>query len=352
MRESKSDNKLFLLGLSLIALIASVPSGQSVARGGVIFNFSGGGLDGGSRWDAAPRTIFGVERSLDGGLRYSLEGGTYQSFRDLFSWFGGVPTVGAFQSAVDQAFNVWTAVDPGTSLPAPFNFVSDLGTPVNAGIVGGLRLGAEIDVFAQDLGDNGTRGFSFFDAVGGPVTLTSGTTGYGGFAISGADITLNSNAGALYTLDLFRRLLTHEIGHAIGLGDVEGSINPGAFIDDDYDGTNSATAQATLNNSWSALVDPLNPGESAGLNRYTVLFADPGTTTAGVDILMESNGLGIGAGNPLSSLMPLTNDDFGTRQFLYPAISASSNNSAVPEPGTLTLCGLALAMLIQRRKKR
>ena len=26
------------------------------------------------------------ERSLDGGLRYSLQGGSYQAYRDLFSW--------------------------------------------------------------------------------------------------------------------------------------------------------------------------------------------------------------------------------------------------------------------------
>ena len=35
------------------------------------------------------------------------------------------------------------------------------------------------------------------------------------------------------------------------------------------------------------------------------------TCTAGVDILMESDGLGIAAGNPV----PLSNDDYGTRQF-------------------------------------
>jgi hypothetical protein len=29
------------------------------------------------------------------------------------------------------------------------------------------------------------------------------------FSISGADVTINSNPGAVYSLDLFRRLLTH-----------------------------------------------------------------------------------------------------------------------------------------------
>ena len=86
----------------------------------------------------------------------------------------------------------------------------------------------------------------------------------GSFAIAGADIILNSNAGAVYSLDLFRRLLTHEIGHALGLGDVEGDISPARFIDDNYDGSTSASALATLTNSWAMLVNPLNPGASAG----------------------------------------------------------------------------------------
>ena len=151
-------------------------------------------------------------------------------------------------------------------------FVADLGTAVvgaNTGN-GGLDVGgAEIDLFGSNdaffwnPGNTGTQGETSFGAIGSTVTLTSGTANYAGStAISGADIIMNSNAGAIYTLDVFRRILTHEIGHAIGLGDVEGDISPGRFIDDNYDGTNSATALATLTNSWALLVNPLNPGAS------------------------------------------------------------------------------------------
>ncbi|MGH7178495.1 MAG: hypothetical protein ACREJC_14040, partial [Tepidisphaeraceae bacterium] len=245
----------------------------------------------------------------------------------------------------------WSAVDPVTGFPTAVSFVADLATPVVGANVGsgGVNIrGAEIDLFGSnnagfwDVGDPGLRAEVRFSTVPSAVTLTSGTANYAGSsAISGADVIINSNTAALYDLDTFRRLLTHEIGHTIGLGDVEGDINFNAFIDDDYDGSSSASALATLTNSWAAKVNPLNPGASVGLARYTVPAADPGTVTDGVNILMESYGLGISPENPVTNLIPLTNDDYATRQFLYPM---------VPEPAGVCAisCMLALAMRIRR----
>lgn len=241
-------------------------------------------------------------------------------------------------------------------------FVPDFATAVvgfNTGNGGLDTRGAEIDLFgANDAffwnpGNAGTQGETRFGAINSPVMLTSGTPNYAGStAISGADIIMNSNPQALYTLDLFRRILTHEIGHTIGLGDVEGDINPGAFIDDNFNGSTSATALATLTNSWSALVNPFNPAASL-LARFTVPFGDPGTTTPGVDILMESRGVGIGPTNPVTNLTPLANDDYGTRQFLYPSLTVSL--STVPEPSTLALAcfgSVALFGSICRRRNQ
>jgi len=203
--------------------------------------------------------------------------------------------------------------------------------------------GAEIDLLADDGGDPGTRGVSFFDAIGDDVTLTSGTPNYAGSsAISGADVTINNNTGAAYTLDFFRRLMTHELGHALGFGDVENANNSAVFIDDNYDSTNSATAAATLTNSWALLVNPLNPAASAGLSLFQVANGDPGVDTAGVNILMESNSLGIGPGNLVTVLVPLRNDDYGIRQFLYP----------IPEPSTLMLAGLGLIAVVACARRR
>jgi hypothetical protein len=340
-----------------IALVLALVFLPQAARAGVVFGLTGATLGGGSRWDAAPRVVNlsgqPFERSLNGGLRFSLEGGSYQAFRDMFTWQGGTPSLPAFQSAVDQAFAAWSSPDPASLLTTQVSFAADFATPVLGSAVQGAAdsRGAEIDILATtdalfwNPGNNNPQAETWFNAVGGPVTLTSGTAGYSGFAISGADILLNNNPGAVYSLDFFRRLLTHEIGHAIGLGDIEGDINPGAFIDDNFSAANSAAVLATTGNSWAGLVNTANPAASP-LARYTIPFGDPGTTTPGVDILMESRGLGIGANNPLASLVPLTNDDYGTRQFLYPS------TVRVPEPASalLLLAGAAGALAWARSR--
>lgn len=135
--------------------------------------------------------------------------------------------------------------------------------------------------------------------------------------------------------------MTHEIGHALGLGDVEFGINPGIFIDDNFDGSDRATALATLTNSWAGLVDPFNPAASP-LSLFDVQDADPGVDTPGVDILMESFIPDALIGDPTS----LRNDDYGGRQFLYP----------VPEPssafGLLVFGALGAGSVLKRKKKK
>jgi hypothetical protein len=216
---------------------------------------------------------------------------------------------------------------------------------------GGVNFnGAEIDLIATNdasswnPGSNGTQGEAWFAGSGLKTTLTSGVANYSfSNAIAGADLYINNNPGAVYTLDLFRRLLTHEIGHTIGFGDVENEVQPGRFIDDNFDATSAATRFATLNNSWAAMVNPMDPSNSAGLSRYTI--GNGTTAEPGIDLLMESFGLGISAANPVTNLNPLTNDEYGVRQFLYPSLTP------IPEPATALLTLAGLAVLWQARKR-
>jgi hypothetical protein len=297
-------------------------------------------LSGGARWDANARVSSGNERSLVGGLRYSVSGGSYAAFRDQFRW-NVLPSVADFQTAVQQAFSAWTSVDPVSGLGTSLNFVQDFGTSVVSGSgFGTLNAnGAEIDLIAADAGVSGLGGVTAIEFTGVQVALTSGTQNYlNSVAITGVDLHLNSNANAVYTLDAFRRILTHELGHAIGLGDVD--LGGTQFIDDNF---SSAAPVATLTNSWASLVNPFDPTNSPGLSTFNI----PSSTFAlpGIDLLMESNGLGVGPTNPLSRLIPLTNDEYGMRQFLYPTISV------VPEPASLILfSGLLLRFTVSRRR--
>jgi hypothetical protein len=296
-------------------------------------------LGGGFRWDADYYEFNGRERSLNGGLRYSMEGGSLATYRDLFKW-DVTPTELDFGAKIEQAFNAWKSVDPVTGLSTSLDFIDDTAsTAAVGGVFGSISIfGAEIDLLASDAGDSGTRASSYFLASNHNVTLTSGTTNYSNSgAIVGADININNNQGAIYSLDVFGRLLTHEIGHALGLGDVDVGFS---FIDDNYDVNDPL---GTLTNSWGLLVDPLNPAASVGLSQFSVTKA--AIQTPGVDILMESNGLGISTGNPVTNLVPLTNDDYGMRQFLYPTLFSAN----VPEPSTVILFLLAFIMLFNNR---
>lgn len=325
------------LGPVLTVFLVSLCTQPAAAT--VLFGLDDNHL-GGRRWDADPRTfdLVGgpVERSLDGGLRWNVQGGSMQAFRDLFDWQDAVPSVEAFEQTIYDSFDAWLAVDPALGVPAPFTFVYDPDTPVAP-----ASAGAEIDLFAAPTGQGPgiTGGNADATFASGFVTLTSGTTNYPGHVMTGADIKLNNESngsvGTEWTLPLFRKVLTHELGHALGLGDVD--LNGHRFLDDNYDGTSSATALATLTNSFSQLVDVYDPSDSP-LTIYNVPDDALGLEAPGVQILMEST-------IDLEQTGSLTADDFAGRQYLYPAVSGP----LVPEPGSLWLAATALTALTARR---
>lgn len=298
-----------------------------------------------TRWDAAPRYVQGVERSLDGGLRYSIETGSYEGLRDQFIWVPGPPSVMDFKAAVHRAFEHWTVVDPATGLPAGYYFVEDLSTPAFDDLAGasgsggliGLNSGAEIDIFADTPHPGASFGASvviFIDPVGWTVDLPSGVCDYPALPISGADIRINP--AFAWSLSGFEVLLTHEIGHTLGLSDLErpSGIGGGSgFIDDNFEPSTSTTARQTLKNSFALLIDPLNPDDSPLIEIFGNINKNPGLDSPGVKLLMESEGIFDLLGEPPF----LQNDEFAARQFLYPV--------TVPEPAFPTMLTLGLAAL-------
>lgn len=298
-------------------------------------NYPGGIHPGGMlRWNADPHEVDGVERSLQGGLRYSISGGSYEAFLDEFQWAGTPPSVAEFQTAVEQAFADWEQIDPATGLGTAIRFVPDLDTPVVAvspqeTLEEGARLnpGAEIDLrsFSHDF--LGGRAVVYGDPYVDKLTLTSGIQDYQAVIISGADVEMSNNR-EWESLDSFRLTLSHEIGHALGLADVDLSHLRGCcrtlFYDDNLDISSREAARETLLNSFADLIDPLDPNNTPGL----VLFefcsdaerecaSDPGLDTPGVDIHMETSFQARSQGP--------TNDEFAGRQFLYPFIKVTGD---------------------------
>lgn len=331
------------LGFALVVLLAMPASAFRLI----------GSPSGWARWDAAPRYVGGEERSLDGGLRYSIETGSYAGLRDQFIWIGTPPSAQAFADTIARAFEHWEVVDVSTGLPAAFHFVEDLATTAidQPGSIGdpnsylGLNAGAEIDLFAATPHAGPEFGASvifFVDTTENDLALSSGVLNYAGLAITGADIRINPIFA--WSLNAFEILLTHEIGHALGLADLEADVSSGVvsgFLDDDYDPTNNATALATLTNSFALMIDPLDP-EASGLQSYVASLATaPGLESAGVELLMESSGLF----DLTFASQKLQNDDVAGRQFLYPVV--------VPEPSLGLMLAVGTATLgIAGRKRR
>lgn len=175
-----------------------------------------------TRWDATTKSLVNDHASgLGGGIEFSLDA---EFCRQLSKGFAQPPSCGDLVGVVYQALGAWEKLDGRIR----FTDVSDQVPATVDGSDGEIAgAGAELDIFAVpgswDTIHGTEAATDSLYHIGGQMHLSNGQT-VSGSTFTHADLRLYVRTGCkdadppgCWDLDKMRKILTHEVGHAIGL---------------------------------------------------------------------------------------------------------------------------------------
>jgi hypothetical protein len=303
----------------VVALGAVLVCGARAAEAFVVLRPLSQDLESAVRWSAVPHEATGGA-GLHDGIQVAIEPELAEAIAIAVTGEALPEDAADLDAAVAAAFVAWES--------SVLRFTVEFDGPAERD----PTAGAEIDVFAVPESDPVFQDNNFFGRTDSTFVLVddrvlTNADVLAGFAFTGADIYLNLDmlAAAATVLDrdqqlaALRRLVMHEIGHALGFH------HPNEFVEQNYD-----TDTDPLN---VMVIDPRDPLADLMLSPMVDVNAVVSNQPVTLEALLRTT---------------LTNDDRGGRDALYPGPPATTCAADCDASGIVSIAELLRAVNVAR----